>query len=86
MGEALADDTGKCGDGAVGIIAAERSAIIIPELIFGQIAVQMLLATVLIDTLHAALEDAEIALHGVAVDAAILKVHIRLALLDRVAL
>lgn len=37
---------------------------------------QVLFATVLIDALHAALEDREVAFHGIAVDRAILKVHV----------
>ena len=47
-----------------------------PELVFGQIAVKVLFPTMLINTLHAGLEDAGLAFHGVAVDASILKVHI----------
>ena len=45
-----------------------RHTVVIAELEFRRIAVQVLLTTVLIHALHAALEDAEIALNRVGVD------------------
>ncbi len=45
----------------ISIVASERGPVVIPELIFSQIAMQVLLAAVLVDALHAALENAEIA-------------------------
>jgi len=44
--------------------------VIVPELEFRRIAVQMFLGAVLVHTLHAALEDAEIAIDGIGVDRA----------------
>ncbi len=61
---------------AVGAIETQRNAIVIPELELCQIAVKVALAAVLINALHAAFDDAEIAFDRVAVDAAILKVYI----------
>src|SRR5690606_3596341 len=76
IGKTLADDALQQPVGALGVFDTKSRPVVIAELVFGQIAVQMLFVTVLIDALHAALEDAEISLNGVAVDAAILKVHI----------
>ena len=39
------------------VVVSERHPVVIAVVVFGQISVQMLLAAVLIDTLHAALED-----------------------------
>jgi hypothetical protein len=44
------------------------AAVIVAELIFRKVAVKVLLGTVLVDALHAALEDAERALDGVGVN------------------
>ena len=46
--------------GPVLIVNAKRDAVGIAEIEFGQVAVQVLLAAVLIDALHAALEDREV--------------------------
>ena len=45
----------------VAIIKAKRNAVIEAEIVFSQVAMQMLFATVLIDALHAAFENREIA-------------------------
>jgi hypothetical protein len=49
------------------IPAPPRNAIAVAKLELRKIAVQVLLAAMLINALHAALEDAEIAFHRVAV-------------------
>jgi hypothetical protein len=56
---------------------------IIPELELRQIPVQMLLAAMLIDALHAALENGEGALDGVRVDRAILIIDLLAATVQR---
>lgn len=68
IGQPLALDALKRGNRPRCIAVAIRHAVVIPELKFGQIAMQVRLATVLIDALHAALEDAERALNRVRVD------------------
>lgn len=55
-------------DSMGGVVHAQRRTVGIPEVELSQIAVQMLLAAVQIDALHAALEDAERAFDGVGVD------------------
>jgi hypothetical protein len=64
----FSDYSGNCRNRTVTIIATQGFPIVIPELIFRQIAMQMLFTTMLIDALHATLENAEIALNRVAVD------------------
>lgn len=54
--------------GALAVVNAIGDAVVVAELELGNVAVKVLLATVLIDTLHPALEDAEIPFHRVAVD------------------
>lgn len=51
------------------VINAEGDTVIVAEFVLGKIAVQVLLGAMLIDALHAALEDAEYAFDGVGVDA-----------------
>jgi len=46
---------------SVDIVAAEPDAVIIAEVKFGQVAMQVLFLAVLIDAAHTALEDREIA-------------------------
>lgn len=53
-----------------GVVHVQRRAVVVTELVLRQIAVQVLLAAVLVHALHAALEDAEVALDGVRVDIA----------------
>ena len=54
--------------GAVGVVEAEADAAIVAEVVFSQVAVQMLLRAVLIDAAHTALEDVEDALDSVGMD------------------
>ena len=72
IGEALADDTTKGTFGATFILDADRTAMTISEIELCKIAVKMPLGAVLIDALHAALEDREITLDGVGVAVAAL--------------
>jgi hypothetical protein len=65
---ALASDSLRPFGGAGSIIKAVGDPVVISELEFSQIAMQVLFAAMLVNALHAALEDAEIAFHGVAVD------------------
>ena len=71
IGEPLADDTGQELVGALGVIDAERHTIAVPEIELGQIPIQVVMAAMLIDTLHATFEDREKALDGVGMDSAI---------------
>lgn len=50
------------------IIEAQPHPVIAPEVVLGQIAMQMLLAAMPVDAAHAPLEDAEVALGAVGVD------------------
>lgn len=68
VGQTLADDAAQRRNGTVTVVAAKRLAIVIPKLELCQIAMQVRLAAMLIDALHAAFEDAEIAFDRVAVD------------------
>lgn len=52
------------------IVNAHGNAVALAEVKFRQIAVQMVFGAMLIDALHAALEDREIAFNGVGVDVA----------------
>ena len=54
--------------GAAGIVNAKLDAVRVAEIELGEIAVQMPLAAMLIDANHAALEDGEKALGGIAVN------------------
>lgn len=65
VGEALASDTLQGGVEAHRIAHAKLRAIAVAEVKFRKIAVQVLLAAMLIDAAHAALEDEEAALDGV---------------------
>jgi len=68
ISQPLADDAFQSDIGACSIIYAEFDAIGISEIKFTKIAMQMLLAAMLIDALHAALKDGEIAFDSVGVD------------------
>ena len=70
VGEPLTYHTLQRFVGALGIFNSERRAVAVTEIELGEIAVQVLLAAPLIDALHPALEDAEIAFDGVGVDPA----------------
>ncbi len=61
VGEPLAANAFDRGNGAIGVIEAKRNAVIVAMIIFGQVPMQMLFAAVLINALHAAFEDREIA-------------------------
>ena len=67
IGQALANDTLERLYGAGFIVHAQRDAVVIAEIIFAQIAVKVLFIAMLIDALHAALEDREIAFNGIGV-------------------
>jgi hypothetical protein len=68
IGETLSNDTFDCALGAFHVIYAEPNAIGIAEIEFAQVAVQMPFAAMLVDTLHAALEDRIVAFNCVGVD------------------
>src|SRR5262245_33091044 len=70
IGEALADNAFGRDLGAHEIVVTERSARVVAEVVFRQIAVKVLLAAMLVDALHAALEDREITLDRVRGDGA----------------
>ena len=61
-------DTTQEGVSASHVIHAKGNAVVIAEIKLSEIAVQMLLAAMLVGAFHAALEDAEIVLDGVGVD------------------
>lgn len=68
IGKALADDAAQSGYRAILIVAAQRFTVVVAELKLRNVAVQVLLLAVLIDALHAALEDRKCALNCVGVD------------------
>lgn len=53
---------------AAGIINSELFTVVIPEVVLSKVAVQMLLAAMLIDAAHTALEDAEKAFDSIGVN------------------
>ena len=67
IGEPLADDALNGARGTLYVIYAQPDAVAIAEIELRQIAVQMLLAAMLVDALHAALEDRVVAFDGVGV-------------------
>lgn len=79
----LANDAVQRASGTTAIVDTVRDAVVIPKLELGKVAVQMLLAAMLINALHGALEDAEIALDGVAVDRAVIQIDILTGAADR---
>src|SRR3954471_16617710 len=54
--------------GALAIVHTQRDAVVVAELELGHVAVQVLLVAVLVDALHPALEDREVALDRGGVD------------------
>lgn len=70
IGEALASCTLQRDESAGAVIDADRDTIRVAEIEFGQIAVQMVFGAMLVNALHAALEDRIVAFHGVCVDGA----------------
>lgn len=82
IGEALAFDLFEDVARALLVVDAEADAVVVAEIEFRDVAVRMVLAAVLIDALHSALEDREVASDRVGVDIA---AHILvLAVLDRI--
>ena len=57
-------------DSALFVVYAQSDSVIIPEVELCQVAVQVLLRAMLVDAVHAALEDAEDVLDGVGVHVA----------------
>ena len=70
VGQPLADDTGQHLIRTIRVIEARRNAVAVAELELRQIAVQMLLAAMLLHAAHPAFEDAESAFNGVRGDVA----------------
>jgi len=68
--EAFAFDALEGDHGTHVVIDAEADAVVVAEIELREITVQMVLAAMLIDALHAALEDGEVAFDGVGVDIA----------------
>lgn len=65
--EALAGDASQRVLVALAVFDPKRRAVVLAKIELGKVAMQMLLTAVLIDALHAALEDAEVALDRVGV-------------------
>jgi hypothetical protein len=70
IGKTLSDDSLDRPFGALHVVNTEPDVIAVPEIILGKISVQMLLAAMLVDAFHAALEDRIIAFNGVGVNLA----------------
>jgi hypothetical protein len=70
IGEALPNDTTKRHVRARKIVHALRFSVVVAELELCRITMKMTFTAVLVDALHAALEDAEIAFHRVRVNVA----------------
>ena len=68
IGEALAHDAFQSSISARAVINAEAQAVVVPKVKFSQVAVQMLLCAVLVNSVHAALKHAKVTLDGVGVD------------------
>src|ERR1700730_15533202 len=64
----LADHTLERTRGPLAVVNSECDALIVTKIELGKVAMQMLLAAMLIDASHAALEDRIVALDGVRVD------------------
>jgi hypothetical protein len=62
---AFSGNARKCVERTLAILDATSCPIVVAEIELSKISVQMLLATVLIGTLHATLENAEITLNRV---------------------
>jgi hypothetical protein len=70
IGQTLAGETAKGLAATLPIIAAVRDPVVVAELELRDIPMQMLLGAMLIDALHAALEDREAAFNRVGMNAA----------------
>src|SRR4051794_28842727 len=85
IGEPLALHPQQRRLGAPTVVHAQRDSVVVAELKFRQIAVKVLLVAMLIDTLHAALEQAKVAFDGVGVDRCVLERDVlTLAVVDRI--
>jgi hypothetical protein len=76
ISEPLPNNTTKRRLSATHVVDAQRHPVIVAEIEFRQIPVQVLLAGVLVNALHSTLEDAEIALNRVGVDRAVIRVNV----------
>ncbi len=79
----LADDTFDRFNRTLAIIEAVGGARVVAELELGKVAVQVLLATMLVHAAHTALEDRERAFDGVRVDRAIIRIDVGVAAVER---
>lgn len=70
IGKALAADLGQGSIATLNVAKVECDTVIVAEVKFRQIAVKVLLGAMLIDALHAAFEDAEIAFNRVGMNRA----------------
>ena len=68
VGEALADDARERPFRALAVVDSEGDAVVVPEIELGEVAVQVLLAAMLANALHAPLEDRVVALDRARVD------------------
>src|SRR5262249_1684881 len=69
IGEAVADDAFNFAFGALHIVTPARNSVGVPAIELRKIAVEVFFLTVLVDALHAALENREIAFGGIGSDA-----------------
>jgi hypothetical protein len=67
IGEPFADYAAKRAIGAFSVIDAERNAVVMPEIEFGEVAMQMFLADVLIDTVDPSLQDRKVPFSSIGV-------------------
>jgi hypothetical protein len=70
LSEPLADYAANCAIGALYIVDAERDPVAVAEIEFGEIAVKVFLADVLIDAVDSALQDREVIFGGIGRDIA----------------
>ena len=70
IGQPLADDAFEDLVGTLDVVDSERDSLIVAEVEFGEVTVQMFLAHVLINTVDAALEDREVPLRSIGVSIA----------------
>jgi hypothetical protein len=70
IGQSATNDAAKCILAALSVLNAEGGAVVVTELKLRDVAVQMLLGAMLIDALHAALENRKAAFDSVRVNAA----------------
>jgi hypothetical protein len=68
VGEALARSAFQRNRSAHFVIISKRNAVAVPEIVFGQVAVQMLLCTMLVNTVEPPLEQAKEPLGAIHMD------------------